>query len=202
MKRIIKHLNEGEFIKEVFPKSQIVLHGTASSSAAGVGDWWNLQKGAIATAFAIDKGGEIIELFPACYWAYHTGNGSAYDSRNIGIEIANEGFLKEINGKFYWNPGQNWQEYKGEVYDNKTAWRGFRYFAAFTDAQYEATAKLCAELCCFFDIKPIVQGDFEFSTSYLSFKGIVKHCNLYAGKLDVTPAFDLTQFKSLLSKYL
>ncbi|MBN8545870.1 MAG: N-acetylmuramoyl-L-alanine amidase [Ignavibacteria bacterium] len=202
MKRKIKHLNEGEFIREVFPKAQIVLHGTASSSATGVGDWWNLQKGAIATAFAIDKSGEVIELFPACYWAYHTGNGSAYDSRNIGIEIANEGYLKEINGKFHWNAGSGWQEYKGEVFDLKSTWRGFRYFAGFTEAQYEATAKLCAGLCCYFDIKPSVQDNFEYSPSYLAYKGIVKHCNLYSGKLDVTPAFNINKFKILLNKYL
>jgi N-acetyl-anhydromuramyl-L-alanine amidase AmpD len=178
-----------------------VLHGTASSSAANVGDWWNIQKGAIATAFAVDKGGEIIELFSACYWAYHTGNGSVYDSRNIGIEIANEGYLKEVSGKYFWNCGNNWAEYKGQVFDYKKSWRGFRYFAAFTDAQYDATAKLCADLCCYFDIKPDLINDFEYSASYLNHKGIVKHCNLYSGKLDVTPAFDTIKFKGYLDKY-
>ncbi|MBK6680455.1 MAG: N-acetylmuramoyl-L-alanine amidase [Ignavibacteriales bacterium] len=98
MKRRIIHLKEGEFLREVFPKMQIVLHGTASSSGKYIGDWWNLQKGAIATAFAVEKNGELIELFPACYWAYHTGNGSAFDARNIGIEIVNEGYLRENRG--------------------------------------------------------------------------------------------------------
>lgn len=202
MKRRIRHLKEGEFLREVFPKMQIVLHGTASSSGKYIGDWWNLQKGAIATAFAVEKNGELIELFPACYWAYHTGNGSAFDARNIGIEIVNEGYLRENKGKYTWNNGSNWVEYTGEVFDYGKDWRGYRYFASFTMEQYETTAKLCADLCCYFNIKSEVLDDFEYSTSYLSFKGIVKHCNLYSGKLDVTPAFDHKIFSTLLKKYL
>ncbi|KAB2907570.1 MAG: N-acetylmuramoyl-L-alanine amidase [Ignavibacteriales bacterium] len=200
MKRIVKHINEGEFLRGVYPKQQIVLHGTGSSTAANVGDWWNIQKGAIATAFAVDKGGELIELFPPCYWAYHTGNGSTYDTRNIGIEIANEGYLKEANGKYYWDASGKWVDYRGEVFDNGKLWRGFRYFAAFTEAQYDTVAEICAEMCRNFDIKPAVLEGFDYSVSYLSYKGIVKHCNVYPSKMDVTPAFDMTKFRKLFEQ--
>ncbi len=201
MKRIKMQLNEGEFIRGIYPKHQIVLHGTASSGAMNIGNWWNIQQGAIATAYAVDKGGELIELFPPCYWAYHTGNGSAHDINTVGVEIANEGYLKEMNGKYYWDAAGKWVEYQGKVFDNKVKWRGWQHFAAFTEEQYDTTARICAELCRNFDIRPAVLDGYEYAISYLSFKGIVKHCNIYSTKVDVTPAFDTGKFRKLLDQY-
>ena len=93
MKYIKKHLPEGQYIAEKSKKTQIVLHHTVSgSSAENVINWFATDPGRVATAFVIDKKGDVYELFDPQHWAYHIGKGSSsnHNKASIGIEIVNE----------------------------------------------------------------------------------------------------------------
>ena len=102
-----------DYYEDVVAKNQICLHHTASGpNPYGVVDWWRFSPVPVATSFVIggkygNKDGEIIEAHPERYWAWHLGvspaysngfsnydkSGVALDSKCIGIEICNWGFL-------------------------------------------------------------------------------------------------------------
>ena len=113
MKFIEQPLRQGEYVAQVYPKSTIVLHHTASYDAQGVDDWWNNDgQGAIGTAYSINLDGTINRHFPDNMWAYHTGQGASVDKFNIGIEIANIGWVVKKGDKYYDYLGK---EYKGKI---------------------------------------------------------------------------------------
>ncbi len=196
MKFIEQPLRQGEYVATVQPKSTIVLHHTASYDAQGVDDWWNSDRqGAIATAYSINRDGTINRHFPDNMWAYHTGCGASVDKFNIGIEIANWGNLTKKGDKYYAWTGA---EYKETVHE--FAWRGNKYWAIYTNAQYVATKELVKELCKKYNIPREVVLSFKYSPSYFYFKGIISHHNVNSGKVDVSPAFPLYQLARELKK--
>ncbi|MCK6606123.1 MAG: N-acetylmuramoyl-L-alanine amidase [Ignavibacteriaceae bacterium] len=194
-----------EYCREIFPKVQVVLHHSASESVRYLGDWWRAQKGKIATAYAIEGDGSVFRYFAPCYWAYHTGNGEMYDRFNIGIELANVGYLRKniINGasKYFWEaPGvPGGKEYKGEVITLNSDWRGFMHFAAYDRRQVIAAGELVKELCRNFGISREVNKSLKFDRAFLPSAGIVNHHNVNPGKYDPTPAFDYRLFEEVLN---
>ena len=197
MKFIEQPLNRGEYLTDINPKGTIVLHHTASYDAQGVDDWWNNDKqGPIGTAYSINLDGTINRHFPDNMWAYHTGQGASVDKFNIGIEIANIGWVVKKNGKYYDYLGK---EYKGTFYEYE--WRGYRYWTHYTPKQYTAVKELCTELCNKYNIPKEVVTTFKYDPKYFYFKGIVSHHNVWAsGKWDVSPAFPLYQLARELKK--
>jgi len=182
---------ECEYVKERTQKTMIVLHHTVSASGAYVDDWWKSDNGKsrVAVPFIVEKTGEIFQLFKPCYWAYHIGKGSSRDDnrKSIGIEIVNEGPLVEKDGNFYWNNGKTL--YTGIVYTHADMWRGSKFYASYTDAQYKAVSELLVRLCAEFLIPKDIITSYAFAEKYFSHKGIVSHHNLRSDKSDVSVAF-------------
>lgn len=201
MKVIKAYLPDDQYIKEVNTKKRIILHHTVSSGTAeSVRSWFMSQNGKIATAYVIDKKGDILQLFDSSHSAYHIGKGSNKkdNCESIGIEIVNEGILTQhsIGSKiqYKWCFG----DYNGQVYRHSKIWRGSFFFAEYTEEQIISAAMLCNELCREYNIPKNINTSFEYSNKYFEWEGILSHHNLRADKSDVSPAFNFTLFENAL----
>lgn len=152
---------ESQYMREEVAKKQIYLHHTAgNASGVAVYNGWKATDDRIATAIVISgkpnstgtwKDGEIVQGFPSKYWAYHLGlkkdtftrAGVPYqslDKISIGIEICNWGQLTKT--------ARGWETYVGSLVPDAdvckldVAFKGFKYFHNYTDAQIESTRQL------------------------------------------------------------
>lgn len=191
---------ETYFYKNKTPKDQIVLHFTMGYLK---GDIAALTKENyhVSVPFVIGRNGTVYNLYPSFYWSYHLGKGAvggnqARSRASIGIEISNIGPLKKIGDNLVTSYSDT-DVYCGlnqaDMYIEKT-FRGFDYFATFTDEQYKALIVLLKYLTARYSIpREFLPEDIRYTTSEASalFKGIVTHVNYRAtGKTDIGPAFD------------
>lgn len=180
-----------------YPKRMIVLHHTVSSNALSAVDTFRNNKAKIAVAYVIDKAGVIYELFNPHFWAYHIGSGSTYkhNQASIGIELVNEGGLKLSGNNYEWFFGK----YKGEVFESDASWRGYNYFAKYPEAQVLAAAELVKKLCSDFKIPADVLTNYCYKPEYMEdYYGVLSHHNLRKDKSDVSLAFNLKHFQTLI----
>jgi len=201
-------LNTKEYLREATSKKQIVLHHTAgSSSAKNVATEWNRDKrGRIATCVLISgKGaknsydGEIVQCFSSKYWAYHLGVKSEVfkakglswknlDKLSIGIEICNWGQLEKRGSKFY-----NYVDSEvplEEVCELDIAYKGHKYFHAYTDAQIESVKQLLIfwKINYGIDITYKPENMWQVSTEALKgLSGLYSHNSYRKDKIDVSP---------------
>jgi len=195
MKFIKNYLPESEYYKAEYPKEQIYLHHTVSSTAASAMNWWRQDGIHVATAYIVDKDGTIYETFNPKYWSYHLGlkntNGDI-DKKSIGIEIVNEGWLTEKNGTFRWFDGK--ARFRGKVVETEE-WRGQKYFAAYTKEQIRSTAILVKMLAYNLDIPFNFIGNLNYDKNLAyNFTGTLAHCNVRKDKTDISPAFPMLEF--------
>ena len=200
-------LPQGKFFAEEHKKDMIVLHFTAGSTASGAFQSWIPQKIQIGTPYILDIDGTVYETFDPKFWAYHLGvTGAAaqnhkHDKRSVPIEIVNFGPLKLVGDTLYSWPN----DYKTKFCNvNETAkyvkasYRGFDYFAAFTDAQKATLKELVPHISSTFNIPmtlPPVDKRTEFDTTFFdNWVGISAHQCFRPDKFDVGPAFDWTIF--------
>ncbi|HNY41924.1 MAG TPA: N-acetylmuramoyl-L-alanine amidase [Bryobacteraceae bacterium] len=198
------------YIAERHPKDLIVLHFTAGPSARSAFNTWAGAAARVATAYILDIDGTVFETFDPSCWAYHLGiKGAAsanhcHDKRSIGIEIANVGPLKpNAAGDLCWWPPQNRFGRKLCSLDDrhlyvKTAFRGFEYYASYTEAQIQALSPLIEMLRRRFNIPAQLPEPGHVLTAdpagyFKDFRGIAGHQNFRADKLDVGPAFPWTR---------
>ena len=200
IQKIVQHrLSKGQFFEENTDKSQIYLHHTAGNgNAEGVARFWNSNDSQIATAFVIGENGTIVQCFSSKHWAWHLGidsqdfatRGLPYKNLNklsVGIEVCNWGMLKEKNGKFYNYVG-------GEVNASyvttlETAYKGYKHWYKYTDAQIESLRQLVVYLCETYNIpktyrKEIFDLDNE---AFKGTRGIYTHNSVRKDKADIYP---------------
>jgi N-acetyl-anhydromuramyl-L-alanine amidase AmpD len=197
-------LAEENYFKEKYPKTQIYLHHTVSSTASSPLNWWNQDGRPIATAFVVDKEGTVYKAFPSEYWSYHLGlrygPGKGFaDKKSIGIELVNEGPLQKISeGKFKWYDGK--ANYRGKVSKLIEPWRGYEYFASYPEEQVNATLELVRALCDKYTIPKQMTNHFEYDETLAeTFSGILFHCNVRQDKTDISKAFPSSFFQYLLT---
>jgi N-acetyl-anhydromuramyl-L-alanine amidase AmpD len=203
-------LQEGQYIKQVHPKSQIYIHFTAGSSdAANVIKYWGSNEPRIATAYVIGGNGRIHEAFNPDFWSFHLGiKGSKgkLDRISIGIELCAYGGLKKKGNKFYAWPGDFSKEIsQDEVYELQEEFRGFKYFHKYTDAQIESIEKLLDYLVIEYGIE--VQDCFDqdwvnYNADVVSNKlpGIWTHTNVRKDKSDSYPDHRLIEVLNKVGK--
>lgn len=172
------------------PKNLIVLHHTAGGSAKSTFDWWRTTPERIGTAYIVARDGRVHEVFDPRAWAFHLGikgTGGAVDRRSVGIEIASEGGLTESGGKLYsFGVVSPRTEYRGEVYELRDPWRGFRHFAVYTPAALASVTRLVDELCSDLRVPRVMPGA---ETAPLDFAGVAGHFHFRRDKSDVHPGF-------------
>jgi N-acetyl-anhydromuramyl-L-alanine amidase AmpD len=208
-------LPETGFFRQRVPKDLIVLHATASSTARSVFDTWkNPASGRVATAYVVERNGRVYEMFPPDCWAYHLGMrvrnpGHYNDRRSIGIEIVNPGPLRpdpEGADTLNWWP-DNFRKPWCLISEKEKylcrEFRGFKYYAAYTQKQYAAVGQLVDWLCRRFGIPrvlpPATQRDVSDPDTFCKFRGIAAHHNFRPDKFDVGPAWDWNKLLSSAS---
>lgn len=159
-------MDDGEYIKEIHNKKQIILHHTAGSHRA---DWnidtWNRDKTSsggrnrVATSYVIggksisngDRSfdGKIYQAFEDKYWAYSLGlktsNAGLLEKQSIGIEVCNYGPLTlSKNGNFY--NYVNSIVPPEDVIELSQPFKGYKYYHKYTDAQLESLRKLILDI--------------------------------------------------------
>lgn len=190
-------LKPGQFVDEAQKKSLIVLHHTVGGTGKSSVDYWNSDAQRVGVPFVIERDGTILQTFPEDRWGFHVGSkvGNEIDRRSIGIEIASEGGLIESAGGLYcFGVVSPRTKYTGPVFDTKSInlpnYRGFRYFASYTEAQVNATIKLVNYLCEKYGIpKTLPDSLLDFKPEYYRHHGICGHLHLRADKSDVHPGF-------------
>lgn len=201
---------ESQYIKESANKIQIVLHHTVSGdNIPAIASWWGKTRQRIATAIIISRGGTPYQIFSSKYWGYHLGIKRSFfaklglsrrnlDRTSIGIEIANWGGLKEMNGKYYTCYGAEVPEEKVVKYD--TPFRGYSYFEAYTKEQIQTIKELLLLWNARYKIPlDYKEGIWDVSKAAMSGEaGVWSHTSFRSDKSDCHPQKELIEMlKSL-----
>lgn len=192
--------DESYFYRSRCAKEQIVLHYTVGYLKGDIG-LLTRENYHVSVPFAIGRNGTIYSLFPSFYWSYHLGRGSVGGNKKrskatIGIEISNIGPLKRIDDNLVttYNDADVYCAVNEGEHFEENAFRGYEYYAAFTDKQYESLVVLLRYLTARYEMPRsfLEEGErFSALASVTSFRGIVSHVNYRSsGKTDIGPAFD------------
>lgn len=194
------------FYNEEFPKDRIVLHFTAGYLKGDIAQL-SRQSVEVSVPFVIARSGHIYNLWKSKLWSYHLGPGTVggnteMSRSSIAIEMSNVGFLRKKPGGLLHTLYSTSDVYCSEAetaYYQKlpAAFRGERYYAKFTNAQYNSLILLLRFLTSKYNIPrnllPATKRfeTFGSETEAANFKGICSHVNFRpAGKWDIGPAFD------------
>jgi N-acetylmuramoyl-L-alanine amidase len=198
-----KRENEDDsfYYQAIFPKKKIVLHFTMGYLK---GDVAMLTTQHVSVPFLVGRNGSIYNLFASKYWSYHLGSGTsggntAMSRECIGIEISNIGPLKKIGNNLvttYSNSDVYCSLDETQYYVKlDSSFRGYEYYAKFTDNQYNSLIKLLKFLCGRYNIpKTFLSPSKRYQTlsanEFTNFSGIASHINCRSDKVDIGPAFD------------
>ncbi len=196
------------------PKEKIVLHftvgvlsGDISTLTPGPPPGYPQKKNRLSTNYVLARNGAIYQLFPSSKWAFHlgltaTGGNTHNSSRSIAVEISNYGpltlhrdgkHLEDVYStkdkpRFYCSLEDTAQYIKlPEPY------RGYEYYTAYTDEQYQNLVLLLRYLTALHDIPREFLPEparYQNGQEEAAFKGIVSHVNFRDDKFDIGPAFD------------
>jgi hypothetical protein len=186
---------------QIFPeqceKSGIALHHTVGGTARSTFEYWLSTREMVGTAYIIDRDGTIYEIFNPRFWAWQFGLGwpdqrkVAFEKRFIGIEIASEGGMKEVDGRLYCFDRVSACTARGyeHVYDHKQPYRSFRYFDIYTEAQVTSVIDLIKFLCLEHGIEKATPADYlgYYGQRLAEFHGVLGHANLRWDKSDPNP---------------
>jgi N-acetyl-anhydromuramyl-L-alanine amidase AmpD len=187
---------------EAVAKERVVLHFT-TGYIRGDARALTIPKSDPATrvsvAFIIARDGNIYNLFDSRYWAYHLGptavGGNTPMSRSsVGVEISNIGPLTQQGQSLFTTTAQDaYCTLNESIYYRRASYRGFNYYASFTDAQYASLISLLRYLTGRFNIPrrflPLASR-YETRNDIAQFRGVVSHVNFRTDKFDIGPAFD------------
>lgn len=198
-----------DYFDEIQNKDLIELHFTAGSTAVGAFATFRNDPDKVATAFLVDIDSAAYELFHPGKWAYHLGMkkdnpGFIHDKRSIGIEIVNPGPLTRAGEWLKTWYGAGWCKIaETSKYVQVPTWRGYNYYATFTDGQYQTVIELTRELSSDFGIPRVIpppEKRMQFDVPFFSkWKGIAGHQNFRLDKCDPGPAWDWDRFSKGLN---
>jgi len=186
-----------QFLPATGIKNGIAIHHTVGGSARSTFNWWLQDDAQVGTAYIIARDGTIHEVFPADAWAWQFGlkwsraRRIAYEQRFVGIELASEGGLIEVDGKLYCfdRVSARCEKSRDEAFDHGEPYRSYRFFDNYEAAQIDSLVQLVDHLCTEFGIprqrptKPIAyHGDL-----LESFSGVIGHAMVRKDKSDPAP---------------
>jgi N-acetylmuramoyl-L-alanine amidase len=197
--------DESFYYRAEHRKERVVVHYTAGYLKGDIAALTGTNHH-VSTPFVIARDGTIYNLWASKYWSYHLGRGAEGGNElmsrsGIGIELSNIGWLTPAGNDlitYMSRPGAN------DVYCSleeqhlytrlATPFRGYSYYATFTDAQYTSLVALLRFLGARYGI-PLTFLDererYGVLKGVASFRGVTTHVNYrVAGKWDIGPAFD------------
>jgi N-acetyl-anhydromuramyl-L-alanine amidase AmpD len=198
------------FFKEPQKKDLIVLGCTGGVSAENACQSWRRNGRLRASPYLIDFKGRIFETFDPRAWAFHLNMPASLnpaarnDRRSIAVALVNPGGLRpRPDGKLAWrlnNYTKTWCLPDNSARYTQQTFRGFDFFATFTDAQYDALRTLLPWLCR----EHGIPWQFAAPADRLSddvkrwvrFRGILAHHHFRPDHADVGPAFDWDRIRS------
>lgn len=160
----------------------IICHYTAGGSLSGTVTWLQNPGSKVSAHYVIGKDGSVVQMVALDRAAWHAGTSMLAGKEganhfSIGFEIVNWGKLTRREGKFY--------TYTGRVYQGPQPIESQgAYWEPYTDAQYEAVARLTTAILGKYPIRHIT-GHSDVATP----KG---------RKIDPGPAFDWQRLKTAL----
>lgn len=185
-------LNKDQYYSTKHKKTHIFLHHTAGGSVASAMASWNSTKERVATAYIIERNGEVYEAFNPDYWAYSLGvtGATALEKATIGIELVAFGPLTRVAGKFFtWT---NREIPKNEVAEFDPPYRGSRYYHDYTISQMSSLCQLLKMLNEKYKIP--LDNLKEGSSKYVDYRdwkklpsGVWSHTTVRKDKSDILP---------------
>lgn len=190
------HLPKAQYFPGTYEKDLIVMHHTAGGSPRSSLNGWIADKTRVGTAYFVDRDGTVYEVFPPDGAAGNLGLGGRQETRSIGIEICNWGWLKkQADGRFAAWPGLDAKRPTTFIPEEKVhtaSWRGDRYWEKYTEAAIVASINLADYLCDRFGIDRDVAPPEREATNFerfKNFKGVIAHYHVRRDKTDVSPAY-------------
>lgn len=150
-KTINEEFPSSEYYKQLYEKSQIVLHHTVSNGSTAKGDiaWWKSDKSRVATSMIITEDGINHQCFHPKYWAHALGLKRAYlkskgfedylyrnkvlNQRAIQIEIDSLGPVNELGHSVAYGKKLRTKE----IVEYSDKYRGYQFFERYTDEALE-----------------------------------------------------------------
>jgi len=190
-------------------KQRIVLHFTAGvltgDLKALTGQLPKRLK-TISVPFVMGRDGSVYRPFSSAAWAWHLGGfvkkraiRVAEQKATIGIEISNIGPLKKKGDvlKTIYRSEYCTLDQSDRYTELATPYRGYKYWATYTDKQINSLIILLRYLTATYDIpRAFIPEENRYITNVpdtLKFKGIVSHVNYRKDKSDLGPAFPWEQ---------
>jgi N-acetyl-anhydromuramyl-L-alanine amidase AmpD len=191
------HLPDDQVFPTECEKTGIALHHTVGGTAKSTYEYWLSKRDMVGTAFIVERDGTIFEVFDRRFWAWQFGLGWSegqrvpFEKRFIGIEIASEGGLKEVDGALYCydSVSPRTKKKSSEAFDYGKWYRAYRYFDKYEPAQIASVVALVDSLCTEFNIPRIIPDDpvAYYGDRLVGFRGIIGHANVRADKTDPIP---------------
>lgn len=184
------------YLEKKLKKNLIVCHNTCGVLT---GDIATLTEKTVSTAFVLARDGTAYQLFHPDYSAYHLGIGEGYKNSecsfsSIAIEISNMGPLKRVGSNLVDIYGKDYCTLADTAAYDAVSYRGYDYFASYTDEQCATLRQLLADLCQKYAIPnkllpEAVRFESVPKTVLGGAAGIVSHVNFRKDKLDLAPNF-------------
>jgi N-acetylmuramoyl-L-alanine amidase len=202
------------FFKEPSDKKQIVLHFTMGHikgdilTLTGESDDPNRQH--VSVPFVVARNGTIYRLFSSEYWAHHIGASPlglnkaervAFSRDAIAIELSNYGPL--TLGEHGHLHTEYHSDKRTDIYCHiddvaqyiklEKPYKGYTYYAQFTEAQYDSVIVLLRYLTTAWGIKRTFLPEevrYSLTNKVKGFDGITSHVNYREDKQDIGLAFD------------
>jgi N-acetyl-anhydromuramyl-L-alanine amidase AmpD len=183
-------------------KKQIIIGNTHNDNMRHYIGWTTKLNGVYkkTAAFTISKEGKIYQHFNPKFFGKYFGVNNGLNEKSIVILLENYGYLFKNHKKnifITWN---------GDIYKEQDLmvekrWRGYQFWANYTDKQLESVIKLVRFLCVRFNIPLSTIGHNTKVSQLESFKGVLYKSNLETYYSDPNPNLDYEMIKTKIEEY-
>jgi N-acetyl-anhydromuramyl-L-alanine amidase AmpD len=183
-------------------KNQIIIGNTLNDDMRHYIGWTTKLNGNYkkTAPFTISRNGEVYQHFNPKYFSKFFGNNNDLNTKSIVILLENYGYLfknHEKNVFITWN---------GDIYKQQDLvvekrWRGYQFWAEYTEKQLESLVELVCFLCDRFNIPLSVIGHNTKVFQLEDFKGVLYKSNLESYYSDPNPNLDYEKLKTKIENY-
>jgi hypothetical protein len=181
-------------------KKQIIIGNTFNHDMKHIIGWLHRYNGKYkkTAPFTIDSGGVIYKHFnPKLRSRFFKDD--ELNKNTIVVLLENDGWLiKDIEKNTFINWVGDIYNGPSEIMEKK--WRGYSYWAPYTEKQIGSTIELVDNLCEEFEIPKLAISHNTKIDKINGYSGVLYRSNLEKHYTDLTPAWDCNGFKERLEK--